>query len=144
MNHSNVSAVFRTPFGWAGVAVSQSGVRRIILPRKSKPVVQRELRAEGIVPDRAQGAGRSNADRLLNRAVRLLQRYFSGETVAFDLPLDLRYYTPFQQSVWQAAAAIRFGETRSYGWIATRIGRPLAARAVGQAMGANPVPVLVP
>lgn len=59
-------------------------------------------------------------------------------------PLDLTRGTPFQQAVWQAMTAIPAGETRTYGELARAIGRPRAGRAVGQACGANPVPVLVP
>jgi O6-methylguanine-DNA--protein-cysteine methyltransferase len=80
----------------------------------------------------------------LRKSEDLLQRYFSGERVAFELPLDIRYYTPFQQAVWRAAAKIPYGETRSYAWIARLIKKPKAARAVGQAMGANPFPVIIP
>ncbi len=76
--------------------------------------------------------------------MKLLKRYFSGECVPFDLPLDLRYYTAFQQAVWNATAEIPYGETRSYAWIAKRVKKPKAARAVGQAMGANPIPIIVP
>jgi O-6-methylguanine DNA methyltransferase len=81
---------------------------------------------------------------MLKKAVKLLQDYFSGGRVAFDLPLDLRYYTPFQQAVWRAAAEIPYGETRSYAWIAKRIRNPRAVRAVGQALGANPIPIIIP
>lgn len=78
------------------------------------------------------------------KAVKLLKRYFSGARVSFDLPLDMRYHTPFQQAVWKATAEISHGETQSYAWIAKRVKNPKAARAVGQAMGANPVPIIVP
>jgi O-6-methylguanine DNA methyltransferase len=57
----------------------------------------------------------------------------------FDVPLDLRYYTPFQQAVGKAAAAISFGETQTYVWIAKRIRNPKASRAVAQALGVNPI-----
>jgi methylated-DNA-[protein]-cysteine S-methyltransferase len=80
----------------------------------------------------------------LDKSVVLLKKYFSGERALFDLPLDLGYYTPFQQAVWRAAMKITSGETRSYAWIAQKIKRPRAARAVGQAMGANPVPIIIP
>ncbi len=80
----------------------------------------------------------------MNRVVILLRNYFSGEPVIFDLPLDIRYYTPFQRAVWKAAAVIPYGETRSYAWIAKQIKKPLAARAVGRAMGANPIPIIIP
>ena len=126
--------IFRTGLGWAGVAVSDKGITRIVLPRGDRKAVEQELKP-------AKVGARSE---LLSQAVRLLERFFSGEQVLFDLPLDLRYYTPFQQRVWNTCAAIPFGETRSYQWIAERIKRPKAARAVGQAMGANPVPVIIP
>jgi len=80
----------------------------------------------------------------LKTAVALLRRAFSGERVIFDLPIDLECSTPFQREVWRAAESIPYGMTQSYAWIAKRIKRPKAARAVGQAMGANPVPLLVP
>ena len=81
---------------------------------------------------------------MLERAAKQLKSYFSGKRVLFDLPLDLRYYTRFQQAVWKAAADIPYGETRSYAWIAKRIRNPRASRAVGQALGANPMPVILP
>jgi methylated-DNA-[protein]-cysteine S-methyltransferase len=59
-------------------------------------------------------------------------------------PMDLSAGTPFQQAVWRALAEIPPGQTKSYGEIAQTIGRPKAFRAVGQACGANPIPVLIP
>ncbi len=56
----------------------------------------------------------------------------------------MRYHTAFKQAVWKATADIPLGETRSYAWVAKRIKNPRAARAVGQALGANPVPILIP
>ena len=61
-----------------------------------------------------------------------------------DLPVDLRSVTAFQRQVLQQTAAIPRGETRSYGWLASRAGRPKAARAVGQTMARNPVPLVIP
>lgn len=131
--------IVKTPLGWAGAAVTEKGVIAVVLPNKSRIQVKREL---GHVD--GSEAMNSRVTKLLERTAKLLERYCSGQTVIFDLPLDLSGYTAFQQAVWNAAAEIPFGETRSYGWIAQRIGKPKAARAVGQAMGANPVPVLVP
>jgi methylated-DNA-[protein]-cysteine S-methyltransferase len=125
--------------GWVGVAATEQGISRIVLPKKDKKSVLRELESDEI--DVLSGPA---ASPLLAKAVKLLKRYFSGESVSFDLPLDLRYYTPFQQAVWQAAAAIPSGETRSYVWIAKQIRNPKAARAVGKALGANPVPIFIP
>jgi methylated-DNA-[protein]-cysteine S-methyltransferase len=83
------------------------------------------------------------ADPLLVRAVAQLEAYFAGHQRVFDLPLDL-HGTPFQRSVWLALLRIPAGLTRSYGEIAREIGAPNAVRAVGAAVGKNPVSVVVP
>jgi O6-methylguanine-DNA--protein-cysteine methyltransferase len=134
--------IFSTPLGWAGVGIYEKGVCRIVLPRGSQKAVQSELAK--VKGEPSGPAVSRSADRDIKRTVKLIQQYFSGRRVSFDLPLDLSDFTPFQRAVWKAAASIPYGETRSYAWIARRIGRPNAARAVGQAMGANPVPILVP
>jgi methylated-DNA-[protein]-cysteine S-methyltransferase len=135
-NSNRVTAVVLTPLGWAGVAVTEQGVSRVVLPRKSERQTEREIRTT----ERVQAAG----SKLLTRAVKTLLDYFAGRRVSFSLPLDLHCSTAFQQAVWKAAASIPHGETRSYAWIAKRIKRPRAARAVGQALGANPIPLLIP
>jgi methylated-DNA-[protein]-cysteine S-methyltransferase len=73
-----------------------------------------------------------------------LGEYFAGERTQFDVPLDLAYGTAFQQSVWQALLAIPQGGTASYGEVSHRIGKPAAVRAVGAAVGRNPVSIIVP
>ena len=77
----------------------------------------------------------------LPRALRLLERYFAGEPVAFDLPLAPAG-TSFQQRVWMAMRAIPPGETVTYGELARRLGSE--PRAVGGACGANPLPIVIP
>jgi O-6-methylguanine DNA methyltransferase len=72
-----------------------------------------------------------------------LTAYLAGELATFTMPVDLRG-TPFQIQVWKAVQQIGYGEVSSYGQIAKTLGRPGAARAVGAANGANPVPILVP
>jgi len=149
MRGIELSSIFRTPLGWAGVAASEQGVCGVVLPKKDRKAVKKELKSAeggvtGIPALSPEGRGNVKTPDLLRKTVTLLQRYFSGERVPFDVPLDLRYYTPFQQAVWRAAADIPYGETRSYAWIARRIKKPRAARAVGQALGANPVPIIVP
>jgi methylated-DNA-[protein]-cysteine S-methyltransferase len=72
-----------------------------------------------------------------------LGEYFDGRRTAFDLPLAPRG-TPFQQAVWQALLAVPFGATSTYGAIAAAIRRPSAVRAVGAAIGANPIGIVVP
>jgi methylated-DNA-[protein]-cysteine S-methyltransferase len=73
-----------------------------------------------------------------------LQEYFAGQRTVFDLAMDLGAGTAFQQEVWHALLAIPFGAHCSYGGIAQRIGRPKAVRAVGAAVGRNPIGIIVP
>jgi methylated-DNA-[protein]-cysteine S-methyltransferase len=73
-----------------------------------------------------------------------LQRYFGGESVAFDEPLDVTIGTDFQRRVWAATRAIPRGQTRTYGRIARQVGSPGAARAVGQANAHNPWAIVMP
>jgi len=135
-------AIFSTPLGWAGAGIYDKGVCRIVLPRGSQKTAASDLAKRK--RDMAKATVSRSSDRDIKKTVKLLQQYFSGRRVLFDLPLDLSYYTPFQRAVWKATATIPYGETRSYEWIAIKIGKPKAARAVGQALGANPVPILIP
>ena len=73
-----------------------------------------------------------------------LTDYFAGRRSHFDLPLDINGGTLFQQSVWQALLKIPQGQTTSYGDISRQIGNPTAVRAVGSAVGRNPVSIIVP
>ena len=70
--------------------------------------------------------------------------YFSGKLKKFTLKVDLGQGTSFQQRVWKKLKAIPFGETRSYQWLATEICQPKACRAVGNANGKNPTPIIIP
>ena len=137
MYHDCSLAVFKTIFGWAGIAASELGICKIVLPEKDKNAVEKELISE-------TSASQISNNKFIEQAIKLLQKYFSGQRVLFDLPLDLRYYTSFQRAVWGAAMEIPYGETRAYVWIAKRIKSSQATRAVGQAMGANPIPIIIP
>lgn len=81
---------------------------------------------------------------VLQQAITQLTAYFRGERCHFDLPLDLSGGTAFQQSVWQALLAIAPGQTCSYGALSAQIGQPRAVRAVGAAIGRNPISIVVP
>ncbi len=85
----------------------------------------------------------SPGDPLLREAARQLREYFAGRRARFDLALAPQG-TAFQQSVWRAIAKVPAGRTASYGDLARRIGRPSAVRAVGAAVGRNPLSVVVP
>lgn len=137
--------LFKTPLGWVAIAATARGLCVSVLPRPSLGEAMEELRQalsrqtldlENAVSDFQQD--------LLDRAEGQLCAYYSGEPVRFDLPLDLSSRTPFQQRVMLAASGICWGETASYGEVARRLGCPKSARAVGQALGGNPLPPLVP
>ncbi|MFM8864633.1 MAG: methylated-DNA--[protein]-cysteine S-methyltransferase [Limnohabitans sp.] len=89
-------------------------------------------------------AQHSPQDPLLREAVQQLGAYFQGQRLSFGLPLDLGAGTAFQQSVWQTLLTIPAGQTRSYQDLAIALGQPNAARAVGAAVGRNPVSIIVP
>jgi methylated-DNA-[protein]-cysteine S-methyltransferase len=88
------------------------------------------------------GSG-EDAPPVLKDTVTQLEEYFAGERTEFDLPMELDG-TAFQKDVWTELTRIPYGETISYGELARRVGRPKGPRAVGQANGKNPIPIIVP
>lgn len=85
----------------------------------------------------------SNKHPILVKTETQLKEYFKGQRKVFDLPLAA-IGTSFQQQVWNELCEIPFGETRSYGELATKMGSPKASRAVGAANGKNPISIVVP
>ena len=81
---------------------------------------------------------------VLQRAASQLHAYFAGQLSGFDIPLDLSRGTPFQQSVWAALLNTPFGQSQTYGDLARHVNKPTAVRAVGAAVGRNPVGIIVP
>ncbi len=81
---------------------------------------------------------------VLQQAQSQLTDYFAGRRTSFDLPLDFAQGTGFQQDVWRALLKIPRGATRSYGALSADIGKPAAVRAVGGAIGRNPLSIIVP
>jgi O-6-methylguanine DNA methyltransferase len=125
-----------TALGWLGLVLSPAGLRAVTLPRRDRDAALAEVLALGAREEARDGE--------LGDLPERLRRYARGEPVAFPDALDIAAATPFQRAVWRATQEIPYGQTRSYGWLAVRAGRPRAARAVGQAMAANPWPVIVP
>lgn len=80
--------------------------------------------------------------KVLRRAQQQVLRYLAGKSRVFELEFELAG-TTFQRQVWQQIATIPFGESKSYGEIAQAIGNPTAVRAVGGAVGANPLPIII-
>ena len=81
---------------------------------------------------------------VLQQARTQLTDYFAGQRTTFDVPLDLSIGTPFQQAVWRALLKIPSGATVNYGALSASIGKPAAVRAVGGAVGRNPLSIIVP
>ena len=127
-----------TAFGWLGIVWSEVGLVGTTLPQPNQEEALGGLRP-GSDPVPLSPAGLDPAG-LAGK----LQRYFRGEEVVFEEPLDPTLGTDFQRRVWAITRAIPRGQTRTYGQIARRAGSPGAARAVGQAMARNPWPVVVP
>ena len=84
-----------------------------------------------------------NSNRVLDRAARQLDEYFAGRRRSFSLTLAARG-TPFQHAIWDQLSALEWGEVTTYGELGLGTGRATAGRAVGGAIGANPIPIIVP
>ncbi len=89
------------------------------------------------------GDDRPGTTPVLQQAVSQLEEYFAGDRTEFDIPVAFDG-TEFQRQVWTELCRIPYGETISYGELARRVGRPRGPRAVGQANGRNPIPIIVP
>ncbi len=125
-----------TPVGVLGLAAGERGLRYLSYVRDEDDFLSRLLAAHGDRP-----VLRSDA---LDPARRQLDRYFSGQRLTFDLPVDLGELGPFHRRVLDATARIRPGEVRTYAEVAARAGSPRAMRAAGNALHTNPVAIVVP
>jgi O-6-methylguanine DNA methyltransferase len=119
-----------TPLGSFQATFTHAGLRSLAFPSP--------LGGEGRV-----GAVEKTLGSLATLLERELNAYLGGRLTTFSVPLDL-VGTPFQRSVWGRVLQIPYGARATYGEVARGLGRPRAARAVGAANGANPVPILVP
>lgn len=120
------------PLGVLRVGVTALGVSHVWLPRAE--AAARWRFTEEATPGRD-----------ITRWLKTIRAYLRGESVSLDdIPLDLAAGTEFQRKVWLAAREVPPGVCWTYGQLAAAVGRPKGARAVGQALGANPVPILVP
>lgn len=126
-----------SPVGPVAVVGTEAGVSQIYFDNGPRPVQS----GRGHSPPTTVAP--PNIPRPVRQAVDQLQQYFQGEPAAFQFPL---YYggTPFQRTVWEYLMTIPRGETRTYGEVAQAIGKPKAARAVGGAVGSNPLSIVIP
>ena len=129
------SCCFLTPFGWCGLVGADAVLQRIFLPEPDRDTLCARMAA--------QFPGISAEKNCFKEVVREMQRYFKGERPCFDFHLDFAAATVFQKTVWQAARSIAYGQVRTYGWLAVKIGNPRAMRAVGSALASNPFPIII-
>jgi len=117
-----------------------SPIGRIEVVSDGDAIVALAIEHDGLLPHDELD---ERPDDVTRRAVAQLEEYFAGERHEFDVPVSLRG-TEFQRSVWERLVELQWGEVISYGELGRSTGRPTAGRAVGGAVGANPVPIIVP
>ncbi len=131
--------LFDTPIGVCGVAWSNQGLTRLQLPEADKGATEERLRPHSA--SRAPEAPLRHIELVITK----IQQYLSGTKADFSsVALDLSYIGPFYRKIYEAARSVGWGHTASYGELARQAGSPGAARAVGQAMARNPVPIIIP
>ncbi len=130
-----IATCFETRFGWVALMANQRALLALTLPQRSRRAALAQL-----CGDFCQGE-----NMLLRRARAQIIRYFAGRRVSFDaLPVDDSRGTEFQRRVWRLTRAIPYGKSRTYRQLASAAGRPAAARAIGQCMARNPLPIIIP
>jgi O-6-methylguanine DNA methyltransferase len=126
---------FDTAFGPVTATFTPRGLARLRFGAKA---------ARGAAPVGPGSGPLAETPAVVKTLARELERYFAKGEWRFSVPLDLSAGTEFDRAVWKALRRIPAGRTRTYGGVASMLGRPRAARAVGNACGRNPVPLVVP
>ena len=130
-------ATVGSPIGDLLIAVTERGLVRVAFQGEDRDNVLEEL-SRRLSPRILESARASDEVR------RELDQYFAGERTRFDVAVDRRLIGDFARKVLGATARVPFGRTTTYGEVATKIGSPRAARAVGNALGSNPIPIVIP
>lgn len=155
-----LAKIFRTPWGWMGIAATAKGVSAVVLPKFSRRAVENVLvrrlgsrfdvrrsgratenKSPSSIPEELRA---SSPEPVLREASRQALEFLAGSRRSFNFPVDLSGGSPFQRQVWRTVLRIPYGQVRPYRWVAVWVGGSRYARAVGLAIGANPVPLAVP
>lgn len=133
-------SVFETAAGFCGIAWSDAGITRFMLPSSTAQATEQNLQR------RLPGARSGTPPAHVVAAIDAAKRYFAGEQMDFsDLQLDLAAQGEFFRKIYAALRRVGWGQTTTYGALAKEAGAgPQAAREVGQAMARNPVPLIIP
>jgi len=135
-------AVFETALGFMALAWSEIGLVRLCLPEKTRDAAERRLL-------RLAGHGSAAGDRTspswITTLIADIRRYADGDDVDFsNVPVDLAGVDDFRRDIYAAARDLHYGETTTYGGLAEKAGRKGLFRETGSALGANPVPLVIP
>ncbi|MDX8514118.1 methylated-DNA--[protein]-cysteine S-methyltransferase [Mesorhizobium captivum] len=132
-------AVLETVIGFMGIAWSEKGLTRLCLPERSREAVERRLfRHAGV-------SSTTEQPKWVVELIASIKAYAAGEDVDFSgVPIDLDGVDDFRLAIYDAARKLGFGETTTYGELAKRAGHAGLARETGAALGANPVPLVIP
>ncbi|MGA9047531.1 MAG: methylated-DNA--[protein]-cysteine S-methyltransferase [Dehalococcoidia bacterium] len=129
--------LMHTRWGWVGALFTEKGLKRLTFPAGSELEARKRLKIDGGCANYVEATSYKKLEKQL-------VNYFNGEPTHFDCGLDLSGSTQFQREVWETVADIPYGQAKSYKWVAEKMGRRNACRAVGQALARNPVPIIIP
>ncbi len=138
--HNQLSIAYvDSPLGDLGLAAGEHGLIAISLGRTLDSWLPQLLKRR-----HDNGRGKHKPAEVLEQACNEVVEYMLSARERFDTPLDLSSGTEFQRNVWRRLRRLRFGSSTTYAELAGQIGMPEAARAVGNAVGANPLPIVIP
>lgn len=131
------TTIFDTELGEFGIGWTDAGVARLQLPGMERPALDERLARGGARP--------GEPTRAIEAVIQRIEDYADGETVDFtNVPLDLTGVPEFHRRAYELLLLVGWGQTTTYGALARQLGEVTLSRAVGQAMGANPVPLIIP
>lgn len=130
-----MTSIFETTLGWVGIEGNSNGLTHLILPHRCRG---------GIVKSLGRDKETFHANNLMKCVRKDLLAYLDGLRICFDYPVDLRTLSPFVVKVLEIVRTVPYGKTQSYLWVAQKIGGKQFARAVGQALSKNPLPIIIP
>jgi methylated-DNA-[protein]-cysteine S-methyltransferase len=134
--------IFKTPLGWIGICVTSRGLRHIVGPQAKHDMILEDLRFSNHPP--SSKSEEKAVATYLSQSKHQLMEYCRGTRKTFDLLLDLEQGTLFQRRVWKETLKIPYRKTSTYLKIAVGLGNHSLSRAVGNALGANPLPLVIP
>lgn len=138
MHNRLAVAYVESPLGEIGLAAGEHGLLAISLGKR----LEKDLPA--LMSGRDSNRGRHNPFELIEQACAQIVEYLLSAREKFDVALDLSSGTEFQRTVWRRLSKLKFGQATTYSELADVAGRPAAVRAVGNAVGANPLPIIIP